>query len=260
MGADGAGRVGRAASACPLGAQAADKPRGRPGSMSSNKVVAKDAILEDVLPLTQAAYLPGRAYDEMFAPDGAVRPHYELLQDRIASLGAEELAERQRTLERSFLLQGITFTVYGADSATERIIPTDLFPRIIPAEEWAKIEAGLTQRLTRAEHLPRRHLRRPEDPDGRRGAARAGAGRALLPPRDAAPLCAAQRLRQRLRQRPDPRRGRRVRGAGGQSARPLRRLLHAGQPRRRRAAPSPARSARPACGRSSAIPTCCWRR
>ena len=36
----------------------------------------------------------------------------------------------------SFLLQGITFTVYGAESATERIIPTDLFPRIIPAEEW----------------------------------------------------------------------------------------------------------------------------
>jgi uncharacterized circularly permuted ATP-grasp superfamily protein len=84
----------------------------------------------------------------MIAPSGSVRGHYEVLQDRIASLGAEELGERQRTLERSFLLQGITFTVYGADSATERIIPTDLFPRIIPAAEWAKIEAGLTQRLT----------------------------------------------------------------------------------------------------------------
>jgi uncharacterized circularly permuted ATP-grasp superfamily protein len=116
--------------------------------MSADKAVARDAILEDTLPLTQAAYLPGRAYDEMIAPEGAVRPHYEVLQDRIASLGAEELGERQRTLERSFLLQGITFTVYGAESATERIIPTDLFPRIIPVQEWAKIEAGLTQRLS----------------------------------------------------------------------------------------------------------------
>src|SRR5476651_1049205 len=115
--------------------------------MSSNDIVARDASLEDVLPLTQAAYLPGRAFDEMIAAGGAVRPHYEVLQDRIASLGAEELGERQRTLERSFLLQGITFTVYGAESATERIIPTDLFPRIIPADEWARIEAGLTQRL-----------------------------------------------------------------------------------------------------------------
>jgi uncharacterized circularly permuted ATP-grasp superfamily protein len=115
--------------------------------MSSKHIVAKDQLLEEALPLTQAAYLPGRAYDEMFASGGAVRPHYELLQDAIASLGAEELGERQAELERSFLLQGITFTVYGADSATERIIPTDLFPRIIPAQEWAKIEAGLTQRL-----------------------------------------------------------------------------------------------------------------
>ena len=118
-----------------------------PKSMSSNEIVAKDVSL-DVLPLTQAAYLPGRAHDEMIAPGGAVRPHYELLQDRIASLSAGELGERQRTLERSFLLQGITFTVYGAETATERIIPTDLFPRIIPAKEWATIEAGLTQRLT----------------------------------------------------------------------------------------------------------------
>ena len=47
----------------------------------------------------------------------------------------------------SFLLQGITFTVYGAESSTEQIIPTDLFPRIIGAAEWDKIEQGLIQRL-----------------------------------------------------------------------------------------------------------------
>jgi uncharacterized circularly permuted ATP-grasp superfamily protein len=116
-------------------------------SMSAKRIAAKDLTLGKVPPLTQAAYLPGRAYDEMIEPGGEVRVHYHLLQDRIASLGAEELADRQRTLERSFLLQGITFTVYGAASATERIIPTDLFPRIIPAQEWAAIETGLTQRL-----------------------------------------------------------------------------------------------------------------
>jgi uncharacterized circularly permuted ATP-grasp superfamily protein len=86
-------------------------------------------------------------YDEMFAPDGSVRPHYAALSARVAALSPADLAEQQKTLERSFLLQGITFTVYGADSATERIIPTDLFPRILAAREWARIEAGLTQRL-----------------------------------------------------------------------------------------------------------------
>src|SRR4051812_9117244 len=78
---------------------------------------------------------------------GAVRPHYAKLAARIETLSADELAERQRTLERFFLLQGITFTVYGAESTTERIIPTDLLPRIIPGDEWATIETGLTQRL-----------------------------------------------------------------------------------------------------------------
>src|SRR5436190_23888064 len=100
------------------------------------------------LPLPDAAYLPGAAYDEMFARDGTVRDHYEPLSQRMATLSTTEMADRQRTQEQSFLLQGITFTVYGADSATERIIPTDLFPRIIPAAEWKKIESGLTQRLT----------------------------------------------------------------------------------------------------------------
>ena len=83
----------------------------------------------------------------MFAPGGVTRANYQLLDKDIQALGAQALADRQKTLERSFLLQGITFTVYGAGSATERIIPTDLFPRIIPAAEWARIEAGLIQRL-----------------------------------------------------------------------------------------------------------------
>ncbi|HKT53750.1 MAG TPA: circularly permuted type 2 ATP-grasp protein, partial [Caulobacteraceae bacterium] len=65
----------------------------------------------------------------------------------MSTLSPTELADRQRTLEQSFLLQGITFTVYGAETTTERIIPTDLFPRIIPASEWKQIEQGLTQRL-----------------------------------------------------------------------------------------------------------------
>ena len=90
---------------------------------------------------------PTAPYDEMRAADGAVRPHYAELAARIATLSPDELAERQRTLERFFLLQGITFTVYGAESSTERIIPTDLLPRIIAAREWETIEAGLTQRL-----------------------------------------------------------------------------------------------------------------
>src|SRR5438034_4552659 len=44
--------------------------------------------------------------------------------------------------------QGITFTVYGEKEGTERIFPFDFVPRIIPAREWERIQAGLVQRVT----------------------------------------------------------------------------------------------------------------
>ena len=103
-----------------------------------------DPALETPSP---AVLAPTTPYDEMLTPEGQVRPHYAALDARLATLSPDELAERQRTQERFFLLQGITFTVYGAESSTERIIPTDILPRIIAAAEWARIEAGLTQRL-----------------------------------------------------------------------------------------------------------------
>ncbi|PJI52435.1 hypothetical protein CTI14_42480, partial [Methylobacterium radiotolerans] len=34
-----------------------------------------------------------------------------------------------------------------ARAVTERLIPFDLIPRIIPAEEWRHLEAGLKQRV-----------------------------------------------------------------------------------------------------------------
>ena len=104
--------------------------------------------IEDAVTTAPKPPIPAAApYDEMHAADGALRPHYAGLEARLRTLEADDLAERQRTLERYFLLQGITFTVYGAESSTERIIPTDLLPRIIPGDEWGRIEAGLTQRL-----------------------------------------------------------------------------------------------------------------
>ena len=103
------------------------------------------SVKRDERPIEQQG--PPRPYDEMADPGDRVRPHYSALAARLATLSPDELADRQKTQERFFLLQGITFTVYGAESSTERIIPTDILPRIIAADEWARIEKGLTQRL-----------------------------------------------------------------------------------------------------------------
>jgi len=88
------------------------------------------------------------AYDEMFDIHGQPRPHYQQLFRMLLDLPAEELIRQQQLADRSFLNQGITFTVYGSAEGTERIFPYDLLPRIITAGEWATLERGLTQRIT----------------------------------------------------------------------------------------------------------------
>ncbi len=95
-----------------------------------------------------AGYEAGDFFDEMFAEDGNVRPHYQALATRLDALGEEEFARKRLLAERSYVSQGITFTVYSGDEGTERIFPFDLIPRIIPAKEWDLIERGLVQRLT----------------------------------------------------------------------------------------------------------------
>lgn len=87
-------------------------------------------------------------FHEMCEHDGASRPHYRILQARLDELGPEEVRRRQQAADLSFLQQGITFTVYGEESGTERIFPYDVLPRIITAPEWDVLERGLAQRIT----------------------------------------------------------------------------------------------------------------
>ncbi|MBP7140611.1 MAG: circularly permuted type 2 ATP-grasp protein [Opitutaceae bacterium] len=93
-------------------------------------------------------YELGRFYDEMFSEAGQPRAHYRRLFNRFGRLdGMSSLLERQRTATQTFINRGVTFTVYSNTEGTEKIFPFDLIPRIVPAHEWATLEAGLTQRM-----------------------------------------------------------------------------------------------------------------
>jgi uncharacterized circularly permuted ATP-grasp superfamily protein len=92
-------------------------------------------------------YTLTNAYDEMFAPDGSIRPAYIELARRLCSLSPDELQQRQRYADLTFLNQGITFTVYSNEAGVERIFPYDLLPRILTTTEWQQIESGLHQRI-----------------------------------------------------------------------------------------------------------------
>lgn len=83
----------------------------------------------------------------MISDQGIVRNHYRQFLELLEAIPREEFDKKRKAIDMAFLRQGVTFNVYGDSQGTERIFPFDLVPRIIPAAEWAKIEAGLTQRI-----------------------------------------------------------------------------------------------------------------
>ncbi|HUE92767.1 circularly permuted type 2 ATP-grasp protein [Pseudomonas sp.] len=86
-------------------------------------------------------------YDEMYDASGAVRPHYQAFARWLADTPDELLAQRRREADLLFHRAGITFTLYGDDQGTERLIPFDIIPRSIPISEWRMVERGCTQRV-----------------------------------------------------------------------------------------------------------------
>lgn len=90
------------------------------------------------------AYSPrGPAYDEMFAAKGEPRPAYQPLVDTFEAMSERDLVARVEALHSSYLDQGVTFDIGGE----ERAFPIDVVPRLIEAEQWTRIDAGVQQRV-----------------------------------------------------------------------------------------------------------------
>ena len=88
---------------------------------------------------------------EFFSKGSQIRDHYKIYDEWLARQPGDMMAKRREEAELIFRRVGITFAVYGEKdedgSGTERLIPFDLIPRIIPAHEWAEMEKGLVQRV-----------------------------------------------------------------------------------------------------------------
>ena len=91
--------------------------------------------------------MPDSFYDEMYDSKGDPRAHYQSFSRWLANSPAELLAQRRREADLLFHRAGITFTLYGDDLGTERLIPFDIIPRSIPRSEWQIIESGCIQRV-----------------------------------------------------------------------------------------------------------------
>ena len=113
-----------------------------------------------------AGYDLGPFFDEMFEAPGHPRRTTAELNERLAALMTDDGLERadprrERVLpdpgDRLHGLRRRRREPTGSSRSTS-------IPRIVPAEEWAHVERGLEQRVTRAQPLPRGPLRRAADP------------------------------------------------------------------------------------------------
>ncbi|HWY73239.1 MAG TPA: circularly permuted type 2 ATP-grasp protein, partial [Burkholderiaceae bacterium] len=87
------------------------------------------------------------SFNEMYAADGGVRSHYREFESWLSRQSDDLMRLKRAEADLVFRRVGITFAVYGESAGTERLIPFDVIPRIIPAAEWRGLEAGLRQRV-----------------------------------------------------------------------------------------------------------------
>lgn len=85
-------------------------------------------------------------FDEMFDTTCSPKPHYKNFHTKLIESEHETLKEKHELAQLSFLRQGITFTVYHQNVGTERTMPFDFVPIVIPNDDWKMIEKGMAQR------------------------------------------------------------------------------------------------------------------
>ena len=91
---------------------------------------------------------PPPFWDEMVDGRGSIRPHWRGIVGMLAGLPQGGLADRARRLDRAFEEEGVV-TVLPADPGqgpAQRPWRCDPVPMVLPAGEFAALEAGLSQR------------------------------------------------------------------------------------------------------------------
>ncbi len=93
--------------------------------------------------------LPGTS--EVFDSDGP-RPIYSAVLEELERTGPERWAENLRRAHGLLLEEQYAFGIREGDKTH----PTDWFPRVIPADDWERLEKGLTQRMRAVNEFLRR--------------------------------------------------------------------------------------------------------
>src|SRR5580692_11550102 len=99
------------------------------------------------VPVWAAYKTDASVFDEKLDLESQPRAGCGGVIDTMFSMAPAQFTEICARADRMFRRMGVTFNVYGAADGSERIFPFDPIPRVIDAETWAELEAGLIQRV-----------------------------------------------------------------------------------------------------------------
>ena len=83
-------------------------------------------------------------FDEVFTKNKPRVAYRDIILGN--SLPYNTLIKKKNEAENLFKKIGITFSVYNNFDSAERLIPFDMFPRVITKLEWMDIQDGVIQR------------------------------------------------------------------------------------------------------------------
>ena len=88
-------------------------------------------------------------YDETISKEGIFYDDYKNIFKYFETIGFERFQIINEYVSKSLLNQGASYIVYGKGNSIDKaVLPFDLIPRIIGANEWQSLEKGLIQRNT----------------------------------------------------------------------------------------------------------------
>ncbi len=89
---------------------------------------------------------PAPTADEAVTPDGRLSPDYAVLEPALAELGAAGLAAAARSLAELRAARGVVLGSWTDGRHERHPVALDPLPRVLPAEQWRLLAAGVEQR------------------------------------------------------------------------------------------------------------------
>lgn len=110
--------------------------------------VVTSKIKEHMSKLFDSYKIDPSRYNEVFAADGSIHPHWQHFADTLSGMTAEQMQQRADLVAQQIHENGVTYNVYADPSGNNRPWRLGPIPNLIPMDEWKTLAEGIAQRAS----------------------------------------------------------------------------------------------------------------